>query len=158
MSIIDLDRVKQDADLLAIVERDTQLKKVASTNGGELAGACPFCGGHDRFHIQPNAKPFPIWMCRQCRSGKWDTVIGYIAKHDNLDPTKHNDLVKICQRAVGKVSTTSIPRPTLPPYPAYKPPANDWQGSARNAIDICCNNLYSRLGALALKYLLCIKE
>ena len=36
--MIDLDSVKQRADLLAIIGRDTLLKHVASTNGGEYAG------------------------------------------------------------------------------------------------------------------------
>jgi len=43
----------------------TPMKKVASTGGGEYAGACPLCGGKDRFRAWPHADP-PRWWCRQC--------------------------------------------------------------------------------------------
>jgi hypothetical protein len=99
MQTFDLDAVKLQADLLALCERDTHLKRVANTNGGEYAGPCTFCGGRDRFRVQPNAKPFPLWMCRHCTGSKWDTVIGYIARRDNLDPTRRADLGEICQRS-----------------------------------------------------------
>ncbi len=42
-------------------------KLKAHTNGGEYKGPCPFCGGTDRFYIQPNhnnQKGF--WQCRVC--------------------------------------------------------------------------------------------
>ena len=41
------------ADMLALVGRDTQLRRVATTHGGEWAGPCPFCGGRDRFQAKP---------------------------------------------------------------------------------------------------------
>ena len=50
---IDLDALLAGVDLLAIAERDTALRKVAATNGGEWAGPCPFCGGDDRFRLWP---------------------------------------------------------------------------------------------------------
>lgn len=42
---------------------DMELKHVASTSGGEYAGACPFCGGVDRFRAWPETDR--AW-CRQC--------------------------------------------------------------------------------------------
>jgi len=39
------------------------LKRQASTNGGEYAGQCPWCGGKDRFRVWP--KNGRYW-CRQC--------------------------------------------------------------------------------------------
>jgi DNA primase len=43
-----------------------QLKRVASTNGGEFAGPCPRCGGTDRFICWPcNGKTGRFW-CRGC--------------------------------------------------------------------------------------------
>src|SRR5207245_596775 len=46
---IDTEAIKQRTDLLGLIGADTRLKKVAMTGGGEYAGACPFCGGRDRF-------------------------------------------------------------------------------------------------------------
>ena len=152
MASIDLDRVKRDADLLAIIGHDTQLTHAASTNGGEWKGPCPFCGGDDRFTVQPYAKPYPLWWCRQC-SRAWDTVIGYIAKRDNLDPSKHDDLVEISRRAVGDVPTTTSPRPAPPPKPAYQPPAVDWQAAANQVITECESSLWQPKYIKVLDYL-----
>ena len=45
------------------------LKKVAGTNGGEWAGACPWCAGKDRFRWWPEhpASNTGRWLCRQCQ-------------------------------------------------------------------------------------------
>jgi len=38
---------------LALLNADNfSLSKVASTHGGEYAGACPWCGGNDRFRLR----------------------------------------------------------------------------------------------------------
>jgi hypothetical protein len=34
-------------------DHDTALRWVASTNGGEYAGPCSFCGECGRLHVQP---------------------------------------------------------------------------------------------------------
>jgi DNA primase len=59
--MIDVKALKQQVDLLDLVGRDTQLRKVASTRGGEYAGPCPFCGGRDRLRVQPERR---LWWCR----------------------------------------------------------------------------------------------
>jgi hypothetical protein len=50
-------------DLLAVIQQDTPLKRVAATGGGEYAGACPWCAGTDRFRVWPARGRY--W-CRQC--------------------------------------------------------------------------------------------
>jgi hypothetical protein len=157
--MLDLNSIKQQADLLAICERDTHLKRVANTNGGEYAGPCTFCGGRDRFRVQPHARPFPLWMCRHCTDSKWDTVIGYIARRDNLDPRQREDLGEICRRAGGS-GAEPLPGPPLKgrevnqiclpslegragerfcsdPQPVYAPPSAEWQAAARQVMDEC---------------------
>lgn len=46
-----------------------QPQKVSSSNGGEFASPCPFCGGKDRFRIWPdqNTGSGSYW-CRQCNA------------------------------------------------------------------------------------------
>lgn len=56
--------------LLELVERDTPLKRTATTGGGEYTGPCPWCGGRDRFHVWPEKGNF--W-CRGCNR-KGDTI------------------------------------------------------------------------------------
>lgn len=57
-------------------------KRVASTNGGEYHGACIFCGGSDRFVIQPHSDK-PSWFCRQCRRN--GDAIGFVMQYESLD-------------------------------------------------------------------------
>jgi DNA primase len=64
---------------LAWLERDTRLKKAAATRGGEYAGACPFCGGRDRFRAWPEQGRY--W-CRQC--GARGDAIDYLRRRDGL--------------------------------------------------------------------------
>ena len=37
--------------LLDLMAQETTLRKVASTQGREYAGPCPWCGGRDRFRV-----------------------------------------------------------------------------------------------------------
>ena len=64
---------------LAWLERDTQLRKAAATRGGEYAGACPFCGGRDRFRAWPEQGRY--W-CRQC--GAEGDAIDYLRRKGGL--------------------------------------------------------------------------
>lgn len=70
-------------NLLPLIERDTSLKKVASTGGGEYHGPCPFCGGEDRFIVQPSAPNGGRWSCRQC-SPRWGDSIAYVMQRENI--------------------------------------------------------------------------
>jgi DNA primase len=58
----------QTADLYTLIGQDTVLKKASGTHGGEYQGACPFCGGKDRFRVWPNDTK-PGWWCRMCEKG-----------------------------------------------------------------------------------------
>ena len=51
--------------LLDLIQVNGFFKKVASTNGGEYAGPCPFCGGRDRFRVWPE-EDGGRWWCRGC--------------------------------------------------------------------------------------------
>lgn len=51
-----------DVNLKDLVEQYTQLRKVS---GREYAGACPVCGGRDRFHVIDGGAT-SWWFCRQC--------------------------------------------------------------------------------------------
>jgi DNA primase len=52
---------------LDLASKKVELKKVASTHGGEWTGPCPECGGKDRFHVWPytNCEKGSYW-CRGC--------------------------------------------------------------------------------------------
>lgn len=146
--MLDVECIKRAADLLTICGQDTTLKRVASTGGGEYAGACPFCGGKDRFRVEPAAGR---WLCRNCTGGKWQDVIAYIARRDNLDIKK--DFQEICKRASGgELPTAHGPR-VDPVRPAYDPPPEAWQAAARVVIDKTRAALCQPVGQKALEYL-----
>lgn len=78
----ELTELKRRVNLLELVPG---LHRIASTRGGEYAGPCPFCGGADRFHAQPDPPEGHggIWMCRQCGDGKWHDVITLVQQQQN---------------------------------------------------------------------------
>lgn len=141
-------------NLKDLIGRDTVLRKVASTRGGEFAGACPFCGGVDRFHVQPNYGG-GYFFCRQC-DAKGD-AIEYIKRRDNVG---FKDAVAILgipldsQPFKGKVRIAPVdpnaPRPLEP-----KPAINDvgWQESARQFCERSFDTLWSAEGDKAREWL-----
>jgi len=145
--MIDIQALKEHNDLLALADRDTQLKRVAATGGGEWAGPCPFCGGQDRFRVQPYYPNGGRWLCRHCTEGKWRDAIAYVMRRDNLD----------FKTACGVLGAGELPRvrerQPRPEIPAYEAPPGSWQAQARRAIEICECNLWAPLGTVALDYL-----
>ncbi len=77
-------------DILGLIEHDTNLKRVASTRGGEWAGPCPFCGGKDRFRVWPEARPRARFWCRGC--GRQGDAAQYVSYRDEVD------FVEACRR------------------------------------------------------------
>jgi hypothetical protein len=64
MSLRFFTRTFIEMNILELIQGDGfQYKKVATTRGGEYHGPCPFCGGNDRFRIQPAKDRF---YCRAC--------------------------------------------------------------------------------------------
>lgn len=99
-----------------------ELKKA----GGYHVGACPFCGGRDRFTVK-HTTAGDRWHCRQCGDGKYHTAIDFIMRRDNADfksalKTLGGDTV----RSMQKVKFTQAPTPPKP----LQIPAQDWQGEA----------------------------
>ena len=71
---------KATVDLLRLVSEDTQLRRVATTEGGEWAGPCPLCrAGRDRFRVQPARQR---WFCRRC-TPPWEDAISYVRKRSD---------------------------------------------------------------------------
>jgi DNA primase len=107
------------SDLLDLIGHDVQLRKAATTNGGEWKGACPFCGGRDRFSVWPNASR-PGWWCRMCE--KHGDAIQYLREQGM-------SFTDAC-RVVGK--ELDGPRKAAPPIAPEKcePPAHVWRAAA----------------------------
>lgn len=133
-------------NLVDLIGRDTTLRKVASTHGGEYAGPCPWCSGRDRFRVWPYADR-PRYWCRQCnRNGD---AIQYLKDYDRLS------FPEACAH-IGRpldMQPRSQPKqsPKLPPLAT--PPSDTWQARARAFIERCEEILWTPEGAQALDYL-----
>ena len=136
----------RNVDLLAVVGRDTPLKKAASTNGGEFAGPCPFCGGKDRFRVWPADGDRGRWWCRQCqRSGD---AVDYLRARDAL--TFKEALARLGAALTEGPRPAPAPRPALPDV---EPPSPQWQEKGRAFVTWCQARLWSAAGAPGLAYL-----
>jgi hypothetical protein len=97
-----------------------ELKKA----GGYHVGACPFCGGVDRFTVK-HTRDGDRCHCRQCWDGKYHTVIDYVMRRDNAD-------FKTALQTLGGDAMKNIPimpKPKPQPKPIILPSA-EWQASA----------------------------
>jgi DNA primase len=141
---IDTEALKDRVDLLDLVGRDTKLRKVASTRGGEFAGPCPFCGGRDRLHVQPEAG---TWMCRGCGDGRWQDAIAYVQRRDG------SSFAEAC-RALGSDWLNGPVRRRLEPMPFVDvEPGPEWRERATAYVAESEAALWSDAGKSARAYL-----
>ena len=137
-----------------------EYKKVASTNGGEYHGPCPFCGGEDRFMVQPNHRNGGRWKCRQnCQSEKWQDSISFVMEYENInfrDAIQRLGL-KGEQRSYKPAvrNTNSTPVHVGGNLDMSRPALSnmDWKQSARRFAEDSYRHLWSRAGAQARDYL-----
>jgi hypothetical protein len=104
------------AGILEYIERlGIHPQKVASTNGGEYASACPACGGEDRFRIWPEQKQGAFW-CRQCEK-KGDIITFLMHFHNMTFPEACREL----GRPLPNSSRMRQPLQQKPEIPAFTP-------------------------------------
>src|ERR1700690_4522867 len=75
---MDIQTIKQTVGIIPLLGYEP--KKA----GAYHVGACPFCGGTDRFTVK-NTPTGDRWHCRQCGDGKYHTVIDFVMKRDNCN-------------------------------------------------------------------------
>jgi DNA primase len=126
-------------NLFDLLSRDTTLRKVANTHGGEYAGPCPWCGGRDRFRLQPHADK-PWYWCRRCNR-KGD-AIRYLRDRHGLTYRE------ACSRlGLPLDARPTPPRPHAPqPPPLAVPPHQVWQNRAQAFIEACEHTLWTAAG------------
>lgn len=144
---MDVQSLKRNIDLLELIGRDTRLKKVASTGGGEWAGPCPFCGGRDRLRVQPERG---LWWCRQCSGEHWQDAIAYVMRRNNQD-------FKSALAALGGVGAINNSFHPAQPTPSEQerigPPNAAWQAQVRAFVKQAQATLWSDAGGRAIAWL-----
>ena len=121
------------------------LKKQATTGGGEYAGACPWCGGNDRFRIWPGTGRY--W-CRGC--GKAGDAIQYLRDRRGLS------FIEACEY-LGHDPGPRKEQPRTAPA-AWEPreataPAAKWQELANAFLAGAVETLWSERGAKLRQWL-----
>jgi DNA primase len=147
-ALIDIEAIKRSTNLLALIERDTKVVKVANTREREFTGPCPFCGGIDTFHIQPDYKEGARWSCQSCTQDKWEDAIGYVMYRDKCD--FNTACLKLASGVLPETQPVSRPEKSSEISP---PPETAWQTLAKKSISICQEALWSSNGKKALEYL-----
>ena len=129
--------------ILSLIEADGgTMKRLAGTHGGEYAGACPWCGGVDRFRVWPEQDGGRYW-CRSC--GKAGDAIQYLRDKRGLS------FPDAC-RFLGREPGTRHGKAQHPAPAAWTPreapaPAEAWQERARTFLDMAVAALWSPRGA-----------
>lgn len=137
--------INQTFDLVSYVGALVQLTK----QGAYYIGACPMCGGHDRFNIKRGAND--IWICRKCTDSKYHTPIDFVMAYHSID------FKEALKRMGGKVQQSapikahSSPRTHVPVQVA---PAQDWQAEAWRQVDTASDQLLEgEVGEAGRRYL-----
>ncbi len=142
-----IERAKS-VNLLSLIGDDSKLRRVASTGGGEYAGPCPFCGGRDRFRVQPFAAGCGRWFCCGCGDGKWQDAIAYVMQRDHIDfPAAcrflAGDALSVQMNRQRRIPRRS-PVQTTEKKDVFRSPM--WQWKAKSFIAASEKNLWSAQG------------
>ncbi len=150
---------KQNINLLVLLEQETTLKRVAGTNGGEYKGPCPFCGGKDRFMVQPKRSGDGRWLCRQC-SPHWQDAIEYVKRRDGCDFKTACQVLSIAldgkprpRRKAFKRRPTQSQRRATPSKKWLALTDASWQHHANDFCNICREYLWDSDDTTGLTYL-----
>jgi len=135
-------------NIIDLIEGDGgTLKKIATTNGGEYAGACPWCGGSDRFRVWPEHDGGRYW-CRGC--DKAGDSIQYLREKRGLS------FVDACHYLGHDPGPRKEgPRPAPAPWEPKeaKAPPDLWQEKGRSFLDGAISCLWSERGAVMRSWL-----
>jgi DNA primase len=137
-------------DLLAEIEQDTRLKRTSSSRGGQYNGPCPWCGGLDRFRVQPHYGAYGFFACNQCRRS--GTAIDYLMLRRGY--SKQYALATVGWKPKdGRNPSYSIPYYAQQSCPHWEEPPEQWQHAAMAFYQACQRALWSERGRAALDYL-----
>lgn len=126
-------------NVLNLAQQKVNLKKVASTHGGEWHGPCPACGGNDRFHVWPeNNNGKGSYWCRSC--GKSGDNIQFLIDFEGLN------FKEACARLNIEIKNehqTPRPEPSKPEFQPtqHKLPEAVWQEKAKTFVAWSHENL-----------------
>ena len=137
-------------DFLAEITQDTRLKRTSSSRGGQYNGPCPWCGGTDRFRVQPYYGRYGFFACNQCRRS--GTAIDYLMLMRGC--SKQHALATVgWEPQSGRSLVERIPHSARQSRLGWEEPPEQWQRAATAFYQACQCALWSGVGRAALDYL-----
>jgi Toprim-like len=138
--------------LPALIERDG----VALRGGAEKCGACPKCGGDDRFHVRSyNGRDY--FFCRKCHEQRGDAITYLRWLHGMSYGEALRELGLQGQSPTLQARRVMQPKPTTTgvviPDALDEPPASEWQADKLAFVAECEAWLWAEQGVRALAYL-----
>lgn len=144
-----LQDIIRSTDLLDLIMRHTgdAYVRTASTRGGEYHGACPFCGGKDRFFIRPH-QDHPRWFCRQCAPRGGD-ALDFTERTLGVTRQKGIAILRQHALAVGPAPVPGAPRRCGP----SECDGPTWRRRAKETVEACEAALWGKQGEETRSYL-----
>jgi DNA primase len=139
---MDAKQINATFDLLSLVEG---LQKV----GAYHVGACPFCGGKDRFTIK-HTPDGDRWHCRQCGDGKYHTVIDFIMRRDEVG---FKEALQMLGGEAGQHRLNPARQIQTPPKNHIELPTAETQAKMSRVMDMGVVRLESSAGQRAQAFL-----
>ncbi len=140
-----------EKDLLALAIEDGFRVVVKSTSrGGQYNGPCPFCGGTDRFRVQPHQGNYGWFACNHC--GRKGSAVDYLMLKRGM--SKQEALVQVGWTPKdGSTPLLQVPKYAYNARPQWNEPPDCWQDAASDFSRLCQRVLWSEQGQAALAYL-----
>ncbi len=147
-------------DLATLAERDGVV--LHGRRDAETWGACPVCGGHDRFHVLPKDSKHDRarFFCRQCHDTPGDAIEflrwahGFTFSQAVAElGLRREDGGRTHKPRSVKPATRKTARGLAIPEHLAMPPPGEWQTAARAFALTCAARLWTPEGARALAYL-----
>ena len=118
---MDAKQVNASFDLVGYAGAIVELHR----SGAYFIGACPICGGRDRFQVK-RTNSGDLWLCRKCKPGKYNSALDFLMDYH------HEKFTDALRRAGGEVSAPGPQRgkPVTAPAPVQVLPSQSWQADA----------------------------
>lgn len=138
-------------DLLALVQQDGfQSVRKSTSRGGQYNGSCPWCGGTDRFRVQPFHGDYGWYACSQCN--RRGSAVDYLVERRGL--SKQEALLAVGWKPRdGREPHFLTPAFALTERSQWDEPLEHWQREAWAFCRSCQETLWSESGREALAYL-----
>jgi len=156
-------------DITSVVETTLSNRTISRMHGVEYSGACPWCGGTDRFHVWPDENPIPgigslgLFQCMgesagRSGCGRKGDMVKYLQERRGLSFSDacnilHIDIkILLAYRNVSNGHTEHT-TPTRPIELAKADTSKIWQERADSIVTLAQRYLYSEHGTPGLAYL-----